>query len=190
MNLNTENSVYLTNKGKIDIKKLNKNQYTISILQECLKSGVMSNAEVFNIQVKIMDLLKELIMKYTKGESTSVTVEVTESLLNSLLYAIDFYMLKFHNLEAALKELKQKEIKDIYEEGLQLLRLCVLDTKKLYEKIKRDRLKLELEAYNVTLDEAIPSFFEKYTVVFEAHNTMASIDYPLVFDERKLSFTK
>lgn len=193
VDLNIENSLLLINERKIDIEKLDKNKYIISLLQECLKNRVVSDNEVFNIQIKIMDLLKELIMKYTKGESTSVTVEVTESLLNSLLYSLDFYMLKFDNPQAALIDLEQKGIKKIYEEGLELLRLCVIDTKKLYEKIKRDRLKLELEAYNATIDEAIPSFFEKYTVVFEAHNTMASIDYPLVFDDmraRGISYIK
>lgn len=95
-------------------------------------------------------------------------------------------MLKLDNPEAALMELKQKYIKKIYEEGIELLRLCVIETKKLYAKIRRNRLKVELEAYNTTIDEGIPCFFEKYTVIFEGHNTMASIDYPLVFDDMRV----
>lgn len=193
MDLNTLNSFPLAKKVKIDAKTLNKNQYIISLLNEGRKAGEVDNSAMFDIQFKIMDLLKELIMKYTKGESTSVTVDVTESLLNSLLYSLDFYMLAIDNPEVALKELKQKSVKKIYEDGLELLRLCVIETEKLYKKIKKDRLKVDLEAYNATIDEAIPSFFEKYTMVFEAHNTMASIDYPLVFDDmsvRGISYIK
>lgn len=180
------NSQLITNEAKIDVKTLNKNEYIISLLKEGVKNGAVNKAEVFDIQIKIVDLLKELIMKYTKGESTSVTVEITENLLSSLLYCLDFYLLELDNPQAALRELKQKEIKVMYEEGLELLRLCVIDTKKLYDKIKRNRLKVELEAYDATIDEAISLFFEKYTVVFEAHNTMASIDYPLVFDDMRV----
>lgn len=193
MNSNIVNNLSLENTGNIDIKRLNKNQYTISLMIEGVKTGLLSNADIVNIQVELMDLLKALILRYTKGESTSTTVEAAEGLLNSLLYAIDFYMLKLDNPKAALMELKQKHLKEIYEEGLQLLRLCVVDTKKLYGKIKKNRLKVELEAYNLTIDEAIPCFFEKYTIVFQAHNAMASIDYPLVFDDmgvRGISYIK
>lgn len=186
MDLNIRNSLSLMGETNIDMKALNKNQYIISLLREGVKSGILSNTDVLDIQIKIMDLLKELIMKYTKGESTSVTVEVTEGLLNSLLYTLDFRLLDFDKPISSLMEVKQKNIRKIYEEGLELLRLCVINTKKLYEKIKKNRLKVELEAYNTTIDEAIPCFFEKYTIVFETHNTMASIDYPLVFDDMKV----
>lgn len=180
--MNKGNSVMLSNK----LKNLDKNQYVISLLNQGIKSGLLNNEEMFHIQLKIMDLLKELILKYTKGESTSVSVETTESLLNSILYSLDFHLLKIDNPEAALKELKKKEVRKMYEEGLELIRLCVIDTKRLYEKIKKERLKVGLEAYNTTIDEAIPCFFEKYTIVFETHNTMASIDYPLVFDDMRV----
>lgn len=184
--INNENSLLIKDRVSIDVKTLNKNQYIISLINQGIKIGAVSNVEAFEIQAKIMDLLKELIMKYTKGESTSVTVEVTESLLNSILYSLDFYMLEINKPESILKELKQKDIKEIYEDALELLRVCVIDTKKLYEKIKRERLKMELEPYNTTIDEGIPCFFEKYTVVFQAHNAMASIDYPLVFDDMRV----
>ncbi|WP_055666173.1 DUF6179 domain-containing protein [Desnuesiella massiliensis] len=193
MDLNIENSLQLTNEEKINVRALNKNQYIISLLKEAMKCGAISNKDVLDIQIRIMEVLKELIMKYTKGESTSVTVEVTEGLLNSLLYSLDFYLIELDAPQAALRELKEKDIRTMYEKGIELLRLCVIDTKKLYEKIKRNRLQVELEAYNLTIDEAIPCFFEKYTVIFEAHNTMASIDYPLVFDDmsvRGISYIK
>ena len=186
MDLDIGNNTKILDKGKIDIKRLDKNQYTMSLLKEGLRYGALCKDNVIDIQIQIMDILKELIMKYTGGESTSVTINVSEGLLNSILYSLDFYMLRFGNSQDALKNIKQKPVKEIYEEGITLLGLCVDETKKLYKKMKENRLKLELEAYNVTLDEAIPSFFEKYGVVFEAHNTMASIDYPLVFDDMKV----
>lgn len=177
-----KNSLLVNDIRRINSKKLNKNQYTISLLKEAIKSGLMSEGEVINVQVHIMDLLKDLILRYTKGESTSVTVETSESLLNSILYAIDFYMLKIDNPETAVKELKQKSIMGVYESGIELLRVCVIDTKKLYGKIKRSKLKVELEPYNTTIEE-IACFFQEYNIIFGAHNGMGSIDYPLIFDD-------
>lgn len=74
--LNTKNNLLLNNK----LKMLNKNEYIISLLKEGIKNREISNDDAIDIQIKIMDLLKEIIMKYTKGESTSVTVEVTQQL--------------------------------------------------------------------------------------------------------------
>lgn len=192
MALKLDNKLLVNSDGKINAKNLNKNQYIISLFKQAIKIGLMSENEIIRVQVDIMNLLKDLILRYTKGESTSVTVETSESLLNSILYAIDFYMLKLDNPEAAVMELKEKDIRQIYESGIELIRVCSIDTKKLYGKIKRNKLKLELEPYNTTIEE-ISCFFEEYNIVFGAHNGMGSIDYPLVFDDmtvRGVSYIK
>lgn len=180
------NELQLESRILIDRERLDENQYTLSLLQEGINAGVFSSTEVSNVQINIMELLKELIMRYTKGESTSVTVDTTERLLSSILYSIDFYLLGFDDTNEALINLKEKSIRKIYEQGLEQLRLCLADTKDLYLKIRKTRLKLDIEAYNATIDEAIPVFFEKYNIVFDAHMTMATIDYPLVFDDMRV----
>lgn len=177
MDLNTKTLTQFNNKS------FDKNNYTLSLIEGALKSGKLSYTDAFNIQNKLMEILKALILRYTKGESTSLTVETTESLLNSMLYALDFYFLKIDNPESSLMELVNGDINKIYYEGVELLRLYVIETHKLYLKIKKERLNIELDAYNATLDEAISIFFEKYNIVFEAPNGMGSIDYPLVFDD-------
>ncbi|GKX67138.1 DUF6179 domain-containing protein [Inconstantimicrobium mannanitabidum] len=186
MNLSDKNNLLETNKSEVNLKAVNKNQYLISIINEGRKSRLISEEEIFNIQLKLTELLKELILRYTKGESTSVTVETTENLLNSILYAIDFHLLELNSVKAAIGELKQKELKHIYEAGIEQIRICVIETRKLYKKINKNRLQLDLESYNITLDEGIPYFFEKYNIIFENHYALASIDYPLVFDDMKV----
>lgn len=186
MELNTVNTLPLTHDETIDQKSLNKYQYTSSLLEEGIRSGILTSGNVVDIQIKIMSLLKDLIMRYTRGESTSVTVETTESLLNSLMYCLDFYMLKIDDPLWALKELKEKDLRKIYDEGQEQLKDYVTDTKRLYGRVRKDRLKVGLEAYNATIDEGIPAFFQKYNIVFEAHNAMASIDYPLAFDDMRV----
>ena len=47
------------------------------------------------MQIKISEILKDLIMRYTKGESTSVTVEKAEKLIIGIWYTIDAYMKTF-----------------------------------------------------------------------------------------------
>lgn len=82
--------------------------------------------------------------------------------------------------------MKRGEIRTMYEEGVERVQRCLEETKQLYKEVRRNRLDVAVEAYNATLDEAFPAFLKKYGVVFDAHNTMASIDYPLALDDMRL----
>lgn len=170
----------------IERKNLNSNQYTVSLLKEAFRTGLIDKGTIDNIQAQIMFILKDLIMRYTKGESTSVTVETAEKILNSIYYSIDAYTESLHNPEDGIALLKTKKMKEIYEKGFELIKSCVSETKMLYERILKNKLNVPLEEYNLTIDEAFPDFFRKYGMVFDAHDTMASIDYPLVFDDMNI----
>ena len=170
---------------KIRKENLDKNQYTVSLLKEGFRAGIIDKAAVERIQTEIIFILRDLIMRYTKGESSSVTNETAEKILNSIYYSIDAYTLSFKNPEDSIAVLKVKSIKEIYEKGVETVTSCVNDGKVLYKEISENRLKLPLQAYNLTID-SIADFFEKYGIVFDAHNTMADIDYPLVFDNMSI----
>ncbi|MDT8716824.1 hypothetical protein IAI10_09150 [Clostridium sp. 19966] len=173
-------------KDIFNLQNMDKNQYVVSLIKSGMKMGKLENEGLMRIQLELMELLKEHIMDYTNGESSSVTVETTESLMNSILYGLDFYLLRINDHQQALEELKEKNMKSMYENALIMLQDYVRDTKQLYLRTKRDRLKVEVEAYNSTIDEGIEIFFQKYNIVFSAHNAMASIDYPLVFDDMRV----
>lgn len=48
------------------------------------------------------------------------------------------------------------------------------------------KLDVPVDAYNLTIDESLPVFMNNYNIIFEAQNTMASIDYPLAIDNMQL----
>lgn len=176
----------IVNQTLIRRENLDLNQYTISLLKEAFRVGIVNKQMIDSFQAQIIFILKELIIRYTQGESTSVTVETAGKILNSIYYCIDAYTSSFNNPEDCITMLKEKNIKEIYEQGVKLIRLCVKETKLLYEKIEKEKLDIPLEIYNDTIDEALPDFFKKYEVVFNAHNTMSSMDYPLVFDNMNI----
>lgn len=60
---------------------------------------------------------------------------------------------------------------------------CLAETEILYRETRRKKLSVPLEAYQTSIVEDLPVFFRKYGLVFEAHETMCSMDYPLVFDD-------
>lgn len=176
----------LVARENIKRKNLKQNQYTLSLMNEGLRNGLLNYQEIYNIQNKLMFVLQNLIKRYTKGESSSVTTETAESILTSMLYAIDAYFLSLGTPEKAMDYLKMVDIQISYEEGVETVRTCFEESKELYKKVKKNKLNVPVDAYNITIDESLPIFMRKYGIIFDAHNTMASIDYPLAIDDMRL----
>ncbi len=164
-------------------ENLNQYRYTLSLLQEGIRIGVLDEPTINHIQIEIASILKDLIRRYTKGESSSVRTETAEKLMNSVFYALDAYMTSFNDPEQSLACLKTESILKIYEKGIRLITLCMADAKMLYREIRQKKLDVPFEVYNTSIDEALPGFFKNYGIVFEAHDTACVLDYPLVFDD-------
>ncbi|MFD1776234.1 DUF6179 domain-containing protein [Paenibacillus rhizophilus] len=176
----------LTVQGGIRKSRLQRNQYTISLMNEGLRAGLLTSREMMRIQNAFMQILQELIKKYTRGESTSVTTETAESLLTSIMYAADAHLFSFEEPEKAIVYLKTVDVRQIYERGVEKVSQCLEETKQLYKQITANKLEVPVDAYNMTIDESLPVFLRKYGIIFDAHNTMASIDYPLAVDDMRL----
>lgn len=161
---------------------LSKYQYTISLINECVRCKILPKAFLYNAQIKIGEILKDLILKYTKGESSSVTVEKAEKLIIGIWYTIDAYMNTFENIELAIKTLKEEEISYIYEKGKIILKEDFIHTEKLYKRTLKNQIYTDLTAYKDTLF-GISNFFKFYNLEFEPDECVADIDYPLAFDD-------
>ncbi len=161
---------------------LSKYQYTISLINECVRCEILPKAFLYNVQIKIGEILKDLILKYTKGESSSVTVEKAEKLIIGIWYTIDAYMNTFENIELAIKTLKEEEISYIYEKGKIILKEDFIHTEKLYKRTLKNQIYTDLTAYKDTLF-GISDFFKFYNLEFEPDEGVVDIDYPLAFDD-------
>ncbi|MBS6428670.1 MAG: hypothetical protein KH419_16680 [Clostridioides difficile] len=174
----------LNNLSNININENNliKNQYSISLLKECLNCKVIDEREVYNIQQEISLILMDLIKKYTNGQSTSVKTEVAEKLLISIWYAIDAYINKLGDIEKRVVELTAKNVKKMYLGGIEILEEELVRLKDFYKLMMSRKLDTNSIAYNDTLME-LSSFFKSYIVKFEAQDVPVSIDYPLALDD-------
>lgn len=172
--------------GIINKKRLDPNQYTISLLKEGVRVGLIDQEGMQAFQNRIMTLLADMIMKYTRGESTSVKEETAQRILLSVLYSLDAWLCTFYYPEDALDLVKAGQLKDIYQQGLARVELCQTQSEEIYHEIVNHKLAVPIEAYHATIDEALPEFFKKYDVLFAAHDTMAGIDYPLLFDNMRI----
>lgn len=166
-------------------ENLDPHQYTVTLLQEGLRSGLISKQSMENIQTQVLSLFKDLVLRYTKYGSTSVTVETAEKLLHSLYFALDAGMAAADDPAENIALLKKTNLREIYEQGIAVISACLRESEEQYQNIRDNKLDVPLEAYNDTLEEAMADFFRHYNIVFAAQDVPASIDYPLLYDDQK-----
>lgn len=166
--------------------RLDPNNYTLALLDAGSRLGLLDQARLDRIHTQILQILSELIIKYNRGESTSLKTEKAQKLLISVFYALDACLSSFSQPEEAIDCLQCRSLKEIYADGLEMLEACLAETKKLYQKVMDNKLAVFVEVYNSTLDEGILAFLNKYDIVYSAQDTIITVDYPLLFDNRKI----
>lgn len=166
-------------------KSLDPQNYTIALLREASRLGLVGQAFLDRFQHQVMTLVEGLMKRYTFGESSSLRVETAQSILMSALYSIDACLQAFRQPEAALAFLKACELDGVYRKGLERVHSCLSETGRLLSRINVGRLDLPSIAYHSTID-ALTGFFTAYDPIFRAQDAMVSIDYPLLGDDMQL----
>ena len=167
-------------------ENLNPTYYFQSILKEAYRLNILTDSELENIQQQSIQLLAKQTERYTGGESSSVKVETAQSILQSIFYTIGIYLKSFPDTDMSIAVLKQKSLSELYQHGKKLIEIQLDDAKQLLNAIQNDSIVTDNCAYNDTIQNGIPIFFSAYTVDYAAHDTPASIDYPLSNDKMEL----
>ena len=165
------------NANNIDNKHL-----LLSILKEGLREGLYSKEQIEIIQSQLMIILSESIPEYTHFQSSSVKTETAQDILQSIIYSIDYYIMK-QPIDKSVLQIAEKSIKELFDMGQAQLKLDIKLTKQLLEVLKESKLEVDLFTYNETIENDIEMFFDGYDEKFDGSNTSASIDYPLLFDD-------
>lgn len=170
------------------IKKENLNpiSYFQSILQEAYRLKLLTDSELKNIQLESIRLLAKETERYTGGESSSVKIETAQSIMQSIFYSIGFYLKSLPNVDISIEVLKQKTLLEMHKYGKELIEIQFNNAKKLLYAIQNDGIVTDNCAYNDTIQNGVPIFFSTYDIEFAAHDTPASIDYPLSNDNMDL----
>lgn len=152
------------------------------ILVTCYEKKFLDNKILERIYYERMETLQVQLKYYTKDESSSVMVEVAESLLQGIDYTIGIYLKTFDNIELIIKELENTSLFDMLKVGNELIKKNIKKSKKLLDIIQKNKLKVDNYSYNDTIDYGIPLFFKEYDDFFMANETPGSIDYQLYID--------
>ncbi|AKA68976.1 DUF6179 domain-containing protein [Clostridium scatologenes] len=152
------------------------------ILAICYQKKLLNDNALKKVYFERMELLKEKLKYYTKDESSSVRVEIVESILKCIDYTIGIYLKSFNNIDLVIREIKNTCLFEILSKGQDLISEKVLYSKKLLCQISKNKLKVDNYSYNDTIDYGIPLFFKEYNSFFAAHEGSGAIDYQLYID--------
>ncbi len=164
--------------------KASSTDYTLSLLREAVRIGVIDENEETALKSKIFDGLAFVIDEFTEGKSSSLSNDKANELLSSLLYNIDAYLISLKNPEKALEEVKEKTVKFLYDSGGASLKRVMADCTALMFKNKQNRLPGGSEDYNKALDEDIRAFSKTYSIRFGAHRNPVIPRYKTALNPR------
>jgi hypothetical protein len=163
--------------------EISEENYFQDILIRLYKNNLLNESDVENIQFQILESLTEKIQYYTKGESTSVRIEIAEKIMASIYYTIGIFLKKESSITNVVDLIKNKGMKFCLLKGESLVKEKIEETKVLLNLVKENKLYTENYGYNDTIDYGIPLFFKEYNSDFGSHETPGSIDYPLCNDK-------
>ena len=164
----------------IDGDKLSGEFYFQSLLQEAYVKGVLSSKESERIQLECLKLLADNTERFTRGQSSSIRVEIAQGIMASNLFTIGIYLKSLPDLDTTIFHIQNEPLEKLYEYGLAVLKRKINVAHYFYNRVCKSKLKTANQAYNLTIDQGFKPFFESYEINFHAHEIPSDIDYQLI----------
>lgn len=168
--MNNANENGLTAWSSLNSERISPLDYTNTLATEAFRVGLYGESDIARIQNGLMETLSEVIGYYSNRQSTSVQTDKAKEFGKSILYNTDSYLLSLGNHNAAVAELQNKRLNDLYGKGYLINSKRFENAKVLYARVRHTRLKNASEEYNRTLDVKLKNYFASYDARFNAHS--------------------
>ena len=163
----------------IDSTKLSSEFYVQSLLEEAHNKGLLSSSDIERLQYECLDLLAYQTERYNAGDSSSIRVEQAESMMTSILFTIGVWLKTYPNPDAAVTDLQQCSIRELYQKGRKQIDTILATTKTIHETLLHQLVDTRNVFYRETLEHGILGFFKLYCPDFSAQEIHITADYPL-----------
>ena len=124
---------------------------------------------------EVLPVVSALTDKFTSKESSSVTYETAQMLMEAVLFCIEEYA---QTSEGTLRT--ERKAEDAYHIGYEKTVQKVCRAKEIYDCITEDFQDYGCQNYRSTLIEGMPKFFLRYDAKFRPQNHLLTLDYPTV----------
>ncbi len=127
---------------------------------------------------ELLPVVSELAQKYGGYESTSVTYETAQTLMEAVLFCLNEY----HNSNTDSLVHGDISIKEQYDIGVKLVFEKVEKIREIFNEISIRFEDFGVKCLYDTVQKGIPQFLKWYDVKFCPQNTILTLDYPLLTD--------
>ena len=128
---------------------------------------------------ELVPIVGKLAEKYTAYESTSITYEKAEQLMEAVLYCIHELEQDGGDFAVSTDRISAQRA---YETGLLCVENKVKKALDLYNSITLNFNHYENKCFYRTFVLELPHFFQRYDARFEPQNTILILDYPVLKD--------
>jgi len=164
----------------IDRTRLSGENYFTTLLKQACVSGILTENNLKKVQIQCVEFLAYKCERYNSGDSSSIRVEIAESIMKSNLYTIGIFLKSLSDDDSAALQLKTQTISDMYQKGRRIIDTKFKVTKHIYLMMRSNKIDNPNYTYNATIGgSGIGIFFKTYNIDFEAHESPASIDYQI-----------
>lgn len=167
--MNNENTELIA-RDSLNPDNISPLDYTNTLAMEAFRIGLFDEADIARLQAGLMETLSEVIGYYSNNESTSVQTDKAKAFGQSILFNVDAHLLTLGGHRAALEELRNKKISDLYGKGYLINSRRFEQAKVLYARVRYTRPNHASAEYNKTLDIKLKNYFASYDARFAAHS--------------------
>lgn len=135
---------------------------------------------------ELVPIVAKLAEGYTSKESTSITYERAQQLMEAVLYCIhegentgQFSFVKKDELSVKENKLSPEKM---YETGVKCVEAKIKETLNMYNEIMMHFLSYENKCLNDTVVKGLSEFFKWYDCKYEPQNTILTLDYPVLIN--------
>lgn len=125
----------------------------------------------------LMEIMTEITNKYTSKESSSVTYERANLLMEGILYCMELGV-KGEEEEISNPLAREREA---YELGRYIIMEKTKKVRAIYDNLLINFDDYGCMNYKDTVLKALPAFFLKYDPIFEPQNHIITLDYPTLY---------
>lgn len=164
--------------SKIKREKLDEKNYFKSLIEVAYEKEMLTENDMVDIQMQILQLLDEIVYKYNGSNSSSIRKEVAEEISNSNIYTIGIYLKTFKNPDDALQEIKENGLEMAYQNGRKKIDKMLNTIRVMYNILKQNKVNIDNDTYNDTITDGIKEFLKVYNPDFNAQDMKITADYP------------
>lgn len=168
--MNNGNANHLIAHDSLNPDNISLLDYTNTLAAEAFRIGLFDEADIARIQAGLMETLAEVIGYYSGSKSTSIQTDKAKVFGQSILFNVDAHLLSLGDHHAALGELRNKKLNELYGRGYLINSRRFEQAKVLYARARYTRLKDGSAEYNKTLDVKLKNYFADYDPRFTAHS--------------------